>query len=562
MSASTERKKRQEARAAGTDKKTNAAIKEVKAAKKWKISYTIIAIVLVLLLAFSLFVTSSLPYRMLTAVKCGTDKYTIADFEYYFGSNYNYFMSQYGSYASYFGLSTGTDLKEQTCSISDDENVKTWYDYFESMALDNMKQVSAFCNYAEQNGIVMDDEDNATVDEQISSAKESADSGGYKDLDAYLEATYGPGVNEEVVRTQLSRQVLAVKVATQVQDGFTFTDEEKETEYQNNKDEWDLFTYDYYFVQAEEVPVETAEDTTTDASGDTEQTSEANTDDTATSDPSVSLDQDTEESSEETEETAVTEETMADAKTKADAIEAAYKENPDTSLTDIAREVLQDDTVNATTETDLEGSNISETMAEWIKDASRRSGDSTVLESADTGYYVVVYRSRSDNHYYTVNVRHILIQAEASSDGTYTEEALQTAYDKIQEIYAEFESGDRTEESFAALAQQYSEDTGSASDGGLYENVYKGQMVDTFEQFCFAEERQPGDTGIVEGSNGSYRGYHLIYYVGQGELYSNYLAEQQLRSDKMSEWETQTEEGFEPVKKFAIRYATQGDTQS
>ena len=557
MSASTERKKRQEARAAGTDKKTNESIRQAKETKKWKVSYTIIIVVLVLLLAFSLFVTSSLPYRTLTAVQCSTDKYTVADFEYYFGSGYNYFMSQYGSYASYFGLNTGTDLKEQTCSISEDENITTWYDYFEDMALKNMQQVSAFCSYAEQNGIALDDEDNATVEEQISSARENADSGGYENLDAYLEATYGPGVNETTVRTQLERQVLAMKVSTQVEDSFTFTDEEKEAEYQNNRNDWDLYTYDYYFVQAEEVPVESS-----DASEETADSAQQSSEDTGSSEPSVSLDQNTDGSAEENVETAVTEETMAAAKTKADAIEAAYVESPDTSLTDLVQSVLGDDSANATTETDLEGSNINEVMAEWLKDASRKSGDSTVLESADSGYYVVVYRSRSDNHYYTANVRHILIQAEASSDGTYSEEALQTAYNRIQEIYNEFESGDRTEDSFAALATQYSEDSGSASNGGLYENVYKGQMVDTFEEFCFAEGRKPGDTGIVEGSSGSYRGYHLIYYVGQGELYSNYLAEQQLRSDKMSEWETQTEEAFAPVKKYAICYASQGGTQS
>ena len=191
MSASTERKKRQESRAAGTDKKTNESIRQAKETKKWKVSYTIIIVVLVLLLAFSLFVTSSLPYRTLTAVQCSTDKYTVADFEYYFGSGYNYFMSQYGSYASYFGLNTGTDLKEQTCSISEDENITTWYDYFEDMALKNMQQVSAFCSYAEQNGIALDDEDNATVEEQISSARENADSGGYENL--YAAGTSGTG---------------------------------------------------------------------------------------------------------------------------------------------------------------------------------------------------------------------------------------------------------------------------------------------------------------------------------------------------------------------------------
>ena len=93
----------------------------------------------------------------------------------------------------------------------------------------------------------------------------------------------------------------------------------------------------------------------------------------------------------------------------------------------------------------------------------------------------------------------------------------------------------RTEEAFAALAEQYSEDEGSNAKGGLYENVYQGQMVEAFDAFCFAGH-QPGDTGIVYGESGSYAGYHVMYYVGEGELYSNVIAEEDLRSNKMDDW--------------------------
>jgi hypothetical protein len=65
------------------------------------------------------------------------------------------------------------------------------------------------------------------------------------------------------------------------------------------------------------------------------------------------------------------------------------------------------------------------------------------------------------------------------------------------------------EDGFSVMAQVYSQDPGSASNGGLYENVYKGQMVEPFENWCFDESRQYGDYGIVKTNYG----YHIMYFV-------------------------------------------------
>lgn len=118
----------------------------------------------------------------------------------------------------------------------------------------------------------------------------------------------------------------------------------------------------------------------------------------------------------------------------------------------------------------------------------------------------------------SVNVRHILIKAEADENGEFTDEALAAAKAKADEIYAEWQAGEATEESFAALAEQYSEDPGSNTAGGLYENVSEGQMVQEFNDFCFDASRQAGDTGIVYGNNGSYAGYHIMYFSGAGDI--------------------------------------------
>ena len=113
-----------------------------------------------------------------------------------------------------------------------------------------------------------------------------------------------------------------------------------------------------------------------------------------------------------------------------------------------------------------------------------------------------------------VNVRHILIQPEGTNDdGTYTDEAWAAAEKKANDLLTEWKNGEHTEESFAFMAAENSADPGSAENGGLYEDVYPGQMVDAFDAWCFDASRQPGDTGIVKTDYG----YHIMYFSSTSE---------------------------------------------
>ena len=113
-----------------------------------------------------------------------------------------------------------------------------------------------------------------------------------------------------------------------------------------------------------------------------------------------------------------------------------------------------------------------------------------------------------------VNVRHILIQPEGKNDdGTYTDEAWAAAEKKANDLLAEWKNGEHTEDSFAFMAAENSADPGSAENGGLYEDIYPGQMVDTFDAWCFDASRQPGDTGIVKTDYG----YHIMYFSSTSE---------------------------------------------
>jgi parvulin-like peptidyl-prolyl isomerase len=130
-----------------------------------------------------------------------------------------------------------------------------------------------------------------------------------------------------------------------------------------------------------------------------------------------------------------------------------------------------------------------------------------------------VFHGRSRNDYHSVSVRHILVDDEAAA----------------QDLLKQFNEGEATESDFAALAELNSEDAGSASNGGLYKDVYKGQMVESFQDWCFDEARQNGDTGIVESEHG----FHVMYFVERNTMpYWQFEAKQELSEAASEEWES------------------------
>ena len=122
-----------------------------------------------------------------------------------------------------------------------------------------------------------------------------------------------------------------------------------------------------------------------------------------------------------------------------------------------------------------------------------------------------------------VDVRHILVQvkggfADVNGNMTHTDEEWATCEAEAQAILDAWLAGDKTEDSFAALANEKSEDPGSNTTGGLYEDVYMGQMVEPFETWCFDENRQYGDYGLVQTSYG----YHVMFFVGSQPMWQEY----------------------------------------
>lgn len=145
-------------------------------------------------------------------------------------------------------------------------------------------------------------------------------------------------------------------------------------------------------------------------------------------------------------------------------------------------------------------------FSEWVFGGAKVNS-TFLVEDFDYGLYTVNILTASPYRRtnMSADVRHILL-----TEDTYETE--DDTRDKAYAILEQWEAGEANASSFGELAQQYSEDSGSSSNGGLYQNVTEGEMVDAFDQWVFDTSRKIGDTGIVKTDYG----YHVMYFEGKG----------------------------------------------
>ena len=524
MSASSKKKLRKEQSAEKLTQKQLAAQKEASTTRLYTAAF---AAVLVLLLVIAIFVGVSQTIKNTgyhekhtTAMQVGEHTISNAELNYFFVDAVNSFYSNYGSYASMFGLQTSIPLDQQ---VIDEDTGRTWADDFLDTAKENAKDTYTVADAAVAAGFTLPEDQAAEIDSTLSSLEAYATLYGYSDGEAYLKALYGRGATVEGYRAYNELNALASAYYNDYADSLTYTDEALRAKDSENPAAYSSYSYNYYYLATSKFLT----GGTTDADGNTTYTDE--------------------------------ERAAAEAAVKAAAESLTVKEIDsvealDAAIADLA--VNADSEASSTESKNVLYSSVNSLFQQWVADSSRKEGDRKVFESTSTntaedgttsetlnGCYVVYYVGSTDNEFPMVNVRHILIQPthasdeaeDAHADGeTYSAEELAAAKKTAEDILAQWQSGEATEESFAALANENSAD-GDGTTGGLYENVYPGQMVSAFNDWCFDSSRKSGDTGIVETNYG----FHVMYFVGNTDLtYRDYQIQSELRSTDLENWHT------------------------
>ncbi len=494
MSASSEKKRRQEEKVLNAEKRAaeqrEADAKAKKTQLKWRLGMGAIALFVI----FSIVLNTSLPFRM-TAVKVGDTAYSAAEMNYFYANSYyNYYQ-----YMNMFGVDFSQPLKNQDCVLAESGS---WFDYLVGQATDSVRSLEALYQEAVKDGYEISDEGIASVDAELAELPTYAEANGFGSVDKYLKAMYGTGVDEALIRDLMIKGTLVTEYTNSVVESYDYAEADLEAYYDEHKDEYETYDVLTYFIAAET-------EETTDVDGNTS---------TEVVEGGV--------------EAALAEaEALAEGLTDRAGFEAAVAAYADGDLVTDASGYLK--------------SNMNAAYRDWAADEAREIGDVTCV-STDSGAYVVMFMGMDDNHYNTTSMRHILIMTvDADEDGEYSEAEMAEAKAKVEELAAQWGASDKTEETFAAMANELSEDEGSNTNGGLYEGIGKGNMVTEIDEFLFADGRKVGDTAVVHGNNGGYDGYHLVLFVGKGDSYHLTLAENAKMNADYSAWEELVTTGLE-----------------
>ncbi len=522
-----------------TERQT-AAAQEAKKLKRYTLTFWVV-IALVLCVFVGAIVSTPIQnavYKNTKAITVGDYTLSSVDVNYFYVDAVNSYVNEWSDYISYI-MDVTKPLDEQ---ISNKETGATWADDFLESAKSNITSTYALYDLAVKNGHKLSETEQQTVDSQITTSTFYAlYYYGYDSLDSYLRAVYGAGAGEESYRKYLEVSALASSYLTAYSDSLEYSAEDL-LDYQTDKSyEFNAYTYAVYELKVNSF----LQGGTPSEDGKTTVYSDA-------------------------EKAAAVEAAKAAADLLAsgnyadlDAFDEAIKALPVNA---------ENSSAASTNNEDLLYSKVGSLFRDWMigkveaedEDAEptfeeRKEGDLTVIPYTTTSndvetvqsYYVVRFGGVNDNAFAMKNVRHILFAfqggtADSSGNKTYTLAEKQAAKDQADKALADWiAAGDLSEDSFAELSETLLavEDTKEkAAEARLYEDVYPGQMVENFENWCYEEGRKPGDTGVVE----SPYGYHIMFFVSDSDTtYRDYMIENALRSDDVDAWYADAIEAIE-----------------
>ena len=413
-----------------------------------------------------------------TYVVINGEKVNKVEFDYVYNTSKNNYITQYGSYLSYFGLDTSKDLSTQMYS-----DTLTWQDYFEQNAVESLKQNKALMAEAKAAGFTYDTTDEYnTFKETI---KTSAAAAGVSDKE-YVRSIYGSYATMGRIEEYVKNDMVMNAYYQKLQEDNAPSDDEIQSYYEENKATYDSVDYRLTTIEADlpTEPTELAdpvEETAADTTGTTDGTAAADsTQDTAyqPSDAEIAK-------------------AMDDAKVLADDAEQTVAKDGE------AHENEKKSSVNYM-------------ISDWLFDDARKAGDTTVITNDNSHcYYVVAFEKRYLDETPSADVR-VIIPTEDKTG---------------EEILEEWKNGAATEDSFAELCKKYTQDTSAVENGGLFEQVTKTGMTEELSNWIFDSSRQAGDTVAITVSDTTY----VLYYIGQDQPEWKINIKNTLVSDTMSQ---------------------------
>ena len=507
MSASSKKKLRRAEDASKLTERQKAQQKEAKKLKLYTAAFVaLMAVILVTALTVGISRTvanSGIQERKTVAMTVGDQKISSAEMSYFFTDYCRSFYSQ-NSYFLQMFMDPTAPLDSQ---LYDAEAGTTWADFMLTSVQEKVRSTYALYMAAEAAGYTLTEEDEASIESTMSMQQLYTLYSGFSDVEDYLKAAYGPGSTEESYREYLRVTTLADSYYNAYGDSLSYDDAALRAVEEGNYDNYSSFTYYSYTLSVSRFLTggTTGEDGTVTYSDEEQAAARA--------------------------EAAAAADTLTDPET------ITSPEALNNAISALSINQSASTPVTSTENTSRLYTSIDSDVAQWLA-GDRKEGDLTAIpKKAEVdgaqvieSYTIVWFVSRNDNNAPTSTVRHILVKVDESA----TAEEKAAALAKAEDILKQWKSGEATEDSFALLATEMSEDTGSASTGGLIADINPGSSyVKPFLNWSVDSSRKVGDTGIVETDYG----YHVMYFCSHSEQsYRDILITNELRTADLDAW--------------------------
>ena len=450
------------------------------------------------------------------------------------------YVNQYGSYLSSYGYNVSLGLLNQTTTYKSGSTSKTWYAYFCDLAESRLAEIVSLASKAKADGMTLSDEDIKEIDESMDELKEYALKSGYGGINKFLNAVYTPGVTAGAVRRVMEMETLAYNYYEKYIDSLEYTDEQFNKYREENPDSFLKIDYVSYTFTETYLKDATAEQKA-EAYAKAKAAAKAFMENYTTVESFKNAIIELEQAKEAEKNTSGTESGSGDSQTseveshKTDALTDAEKE-------EILSDFVAEGELYNTTKAEAEAT---KGYYEWAYSEDRVANDTYMLENkasnGDLSYTVyIIEKPVYIDDYTSKDVMHILFSVDTSLTGTAKDKAFEKAKEEADKILDEYNNGDKTADAFKALAKEHTDDS-NGEDGGLYENVIKGQMVEEFENWIYDEAREAGNVDLVKTKYG----WHMMYFVGDGMTAWKVTAENGLKSDDYSDHLEELEEKFE-----------------
>lgn len=417
---------------------------------------------------------------------------------------YNYYYDsvvyEYTSYANYgyYDLDSSADFSNQY-TTDEDGNEISWLDMFEKTTTERIKTNVMYYEKGLDAGITLTDAQKEEIESQLDMIRESASDSGMG-VNEYSAETFGAHCGLETLRKYMEQYYIAGTYYNQ----YCITDRpsEEETDAYFEEHQNDYKSCSYALLEME---YDTTDDSTKQQSIDTAEQYMAQITDTDSMRALIPT-------------------ACADLIDRF--ISAGYFETEEEAITALGESIE-----STQARVDIENS-FGEEISDWLFDESTAVGSTNYYANENVGVIYVLLKTgqpflEEDNEVYSV--RHILVmpgsddesETDSSAQQDYTQEEWNAAYAEAEEIVAEYNSGDKSELSFALLAEEYSDDTATTSSGqgglygGAYEGITPGSSAENFENWALDASRQYGDVDIVQTEFG----YHIMFFISKGPEY-------------------------------------------